>query len=723
MKQSRSQLALVGVIGALTFLLGVVLSITPAYAEALHVSGADYLYVDGTESSSVDILTVTGQKGDTVYINMSKGDQVLASHLPFTLDDENAKVDANGDMVGVASVSFAADNFSHDDTYAVEVFSDRQEANKLYAGTVSTLFAQYEDVNKQEPLVVRTLASNESRPFTTPEARTFNGATYKLKAPEPQEIGGKTCYVYTPSADAAESIEAHVTYYDEANTTTPLKTDTFTLTKGQSQQAEVPAVISDASGALYRTLQLAGTVTLAYPGVSEYNIMCKKLNADWGKVGSFYTATIKYVDTAGNQLGVVDSVIVNKRYTYTAPDKIYVNDDGTVKQYQILSKDQAVLQLEPGDAEGAQTYEIVYDLVSDDAPRTWTVVLENGSVSPKDAKRVIKRIDYTGKPGETTTHTTEQKITVDGVDYVPATAAQASYEHLFSTADMEVEQHIYYVPDGYVAPEAYEVAVKYVNIATNETIDSQSYTVSPSMRSDLEIVTPESFSAEGIEWIRLRGQEMAIRHSFYSPIREYVVYYRDVNDDLHESTVIRNVRVVYVDGAGNTVSRPTTVTNNGTTDNGTTDAGTTDGGTTYVGTTDGGTTDGGTTYVGTTDGGTTGTGAATAGGAGTTAGAADAGAPTDTGLATGANLLAVDGADGATVVNEGGQDLATTRIEDDVNPLAGPTASDGAAKLPKEAVFALGGVAAAAVAGLVLFFIFKRRKQAKNESSDDDLTA
>ena len=703
MKQSRSQFVLVGVVATLTFLMGVMLNVVPARAETLNVSGADHLYVNGTESPSVDILTVTGQKGDTVYINMSKGDQVLASHLPFTLDDENAKADANGDMVGVASVSFAADKFSHDDTYTIEAFSDRQEANRLYTGTVSTLFAQYEDVNKTEPLVVRTLAANENRPFTTPEARTFNGTTYKLKSQDPQELGGKACYVYTPAADAAESIEGHITYYDEANTTAPLKTDTLTLAKGQPQQVEVPAVISDASGALYRTLQLAGSVTAAYPGVSEYNIMCKKLNADWGKVGSFYTATINYVDATGNKLGVVDSVIVNKKYTYTAPDKIFVNDKGTVKQYQIQSKDQAVLQLEPGDAEGTKSYDIVYEPVRDDAPRTWTVVLENGSVSPKDAKRTIKRIDYTGKPGETATHATEQKITVDGVDYVPSAAAQASYQHLFSTADMEVEQHIYYVPDGYVAPEAYEVNVKYVNIATNETIDSQSYTASPSMRSDLEIVTPESFSAKGVEWIRLRGQEMAIRHSFYSPVREYVVYYRDVNDDLHESTVIRNVRVVYVDGEGNTVSRPTTVTDNGTADNGTTNAGATDGGT--------------------TDAGTTATDAATTGGAGSTPAAADPNAPTDTGLATGANLLAVDGADGATVVNEGGQDLATTRIEDDANPLAGPSASDGAAKLPKEAAFAIGGVAAAAVAGIVLFFIFKRRKQAKNESSDDDLTA
>ena len=724
-KKSRSQLILVGVVATLTFLIGVVLNVTPALAEAVRVSGADHLYADGTEDSSVDILTVTGKQGETVYINMRKGEEVLASHLAFTLSGENAEADANGDMVGVVSVSFAADKFSHEDTYAIDVFSDRQETatNSLYAGTVTTLFAQYEDVNKVEPLVVRTLQNEEKRPFSAPETRSFNGVTYKLKAADPQVINGKTCYVYAPSSDTAESVEAHVTYYDEDNPSTPIKTDKYNLSKGQSQQVEVPAVVSDASGALYRTLQLAGSATLAYPGISEQSVMCKKLNAEWGKVDSIYTAKISYVDEAGSSLGMVDSVIVNKQYRYTPPARLYINTNGTVGEYELVQgqeqlTDKNVLELQPGDAQGVKQYNIAYTRVKDDAERVWTVVLENGSVAPNDPNRVIERKTYRGKPGEKVTHETQKTVAVDGKDYVPTAAAQDSYTHEFTIADMGVEQVIYYVPDGYVAPEPYEVSVKYINIANNQVIDTKSVTASPGMREDLEITSPESFSKDGIEWIRLNGQDGAIRHSFYSSEREYVVYYRDINDDLHAQTVIRNVRVVYVDEEGNTVTRPTTVVDNGQT-------------TTSANATTTTAQNAGATQA--ADAGQTGTAEGTEGAEGTggtqtgtaEGGAANAAGGVDTGLPTGADLVAIDGADGADgaeLVGQDGTDMATTRIEDDTTPLAGPNSGKGNSQQMTGVAIAVGGIAAAVIAGLILFFI-KRRKQGTNESSEDDLTA
>ncbi len=722
--KNRSNAALAGACLALAILMGVVLTIRPALAETPpSVSGADHVYTDETNDGQVDILTVTGKAGETVYINMGKGQEVLANHLAFTLDENNAQADANGDMVGVVSVEFAADSFSHEDTYSIQVYGERAETTQLYNGTVSTYYAQYKDVNTTEPLVVRTLEANENRPFTAPQTRTYNGITYQLESPDPQDVGGKQCYVYAPAAEVADSVEGHVTYYDIDDTSDAIRVDIVALAKGESKQAPIPSVIeSKKDGALYRTLQLSDSVTVAYPGAYEYSVMCKRLSDDWGKVGKFYTATINYVDEKDNWLGLADTVIVNKPYTYTAPTRIYIKDDsGTVRQYQL--KDAAVHKLEPGDTEeDSKTYNITYEPISDKAKRTWTVVCENGSVAPNDPKRIIQSEckDYRGEPGTTAKHVTKQKISVDGVDYVPSAAAQDVYEHEFGVADMDVEQHIYYVPDGYVAPEAYQVTVKYVNIATNAEIDSASYTASPSMRSDLEMEAPESFSANGVEWIRLNGQEAPIRHSFYSPVREYVVYYRDVNDDLHAATVIRTVRVVYEDAEGNTVRRPTTIINNGTNDTGTTNEGTANAGTANSGTTDAGTTDEGTAAAGTAGGGAD---AVQAAGGGATGNAA--GQTTDTGLQTGTDLRTVDGPDGNALVDEGGNDLATTRIEDDANPLAGPSASKGDASIAGKNAALIGGIAAAAAvaAALIFFFVFKRRKQCQDESSDDDLTA
>ena len=713
MKQRRSQIILVGVVATLTFLMGVLLSVTPALAETLKVSGADYVYADGKDTGGIDVLTVTGQKGQTVYVNLTEksagGNKTLASHLAYALDDPSGETDANGDTVGVVSINVSPQALINSgSTYAIEVFADRAETTPLYSGTISILYAKLGE-NAPEPLMVRTLSQDENRPMEVPQTVSRNGAAYKLASPDPTDVGGKPTYVYELSNDIANETEAHVTYYAEG-TDTVIKTDSATIRKGESSTLEVPAIVSGTDGKIYRTLFLSDAVTLSYPGVTEYAVMCHALSSEWGSVGSFFEAKLRYVDASGESLGVADTVLVNKDYTYTAPTYLYITKNGTVKEYILKDQSTAKLTLSPGQAEGTQTFDFAYDVLPDTAERTWTVILENGSVSPTDPNRVIDRITYRGVPGTTVEHKTQQELTVGEKAYIPTAQAQQTYSHTFAVADAEVEQVIYYVPKDYVPPEAYDLTVKYVNIATNEVIDTQTYTASPSMRADLELTSPESFTKNGIEWVRLDGQEMSIRHGFYSPAREYVVYYRDINDDLHATTVIRNVRVVYVDEQGNTVSRPTTVVDNGTTT--TTGATTTEGGATPA-------------DAGTAAGAGTATDAGTAAGTGAAAdaGTAAAAGPTDTGLPTGGNLVAIDGAEGQTTVGQDGTDLATQRIEDDTTPLAGPSSNKG---LPNQAAL-IGGISAAVAAalGIVLFFVFKRRKQNKttDESSTDDHTA
>ena len=684
---------------AIFILMGVMLRVAPAFAETLDVSGIDSMCTTQDQKSSVDILTVTGNKGDTIYIRMKKGDQIIADHLAFTLDETTAQADENNDMVGAVSVEFNTEAFSYNDTYTIEVFADRNQTSSKYEGTVSTVFAKCGD-REPEALAVRTIGSKDKdRPFEAPQTmQDSDGVAYKLASNTPVSENGKQVYKYELAQDELkESVDAHITYLDQDNPTgTPIKVDAITLAKNSTQSIDVQSIVSANDGTMYRALTLADKLTVSYPGTTEYSILCKKLSSEWGKVGSFYKASIKYVGTDGKSLGVVDSVIVNKSYTYTAPDRLYVDDSGTVRQYEIQNKADAVLKLNPGDAEGSKVYEIAYVPIADDAPRTWTVVVENGSVDPKDPRRVLERKDYTGEPGKTAKHTTEAKIAKDGVDYVPAASTLDSYEHTFSAATMDVEQTIYYVPDGYVAPEAYQLTVNYVNIATGEVIDAQSYTASPTMRGDLEITSPESFSKNGVEWVRLTGQEAALRHGFYSPNRTYTIYYRDINDDLHATTIIRNTRVVYVNEQGETVTRPTTIVNNGTT---TTDEGTTQ--------TDGGTTEG--TAEGTAGGGE----AATA-----------TGGTVDTGLQTGTDLRSIDGQDGQQIVGADGTDTATTRIEDEETPLAQSASQNAAGKIDPKIVAIGGGIAAAAVAAaLVLFFVFKRRKKNAEDATDEDLTA
>lgn len=718
------------------------------------VAGYDYVYAgEVDESGAVEVLTVAGKSGETVYINIQQGDKTIASHLAFTLTDETGEVDANGDIVGVVSVVPVA-NISLEGAQ-ISVFADRAETQPLYTGTISYVFARLGagEGAKIVPLGVRTLAEGENRAFVAPATLEDGGVIYELSSTTPVEEASGAYYAYEQAGDTAESMDGHVTYYDVANPEAPLYTETIEgIELGSSQTVEVPAIVS-AGDDLFRTLQLSGSVTLSYPGATEHAVMCTKLSSSWGKAGSFYTAKINYVAEDGTTLSVGDSVIVNKKYLYTPPTRLHLrNASGEVVSYKLstandmLSEDGALV-LQPGDAEGSQTYNVVYEKLSDTEERAWTVVIENGAADPNDrSKREIGRITYHGVPGESVTHETAPTIDVDGVEYVPTAAAQETYEHTFAVAEMQTEQTIYYVPAGYVEPDAYDITVNYVNIATNEVISSESYTAAPTMRSDLEIVTPEGFTKDGVEYVRLNGQELPIRHSFYATGRVYTVYYRDINDDLHAKTVITTVRVEYVDAAtGNTVTRPTTVTDNGTTttDTGTTstttpgtttDGGTTvtDGGTTTTGgeTTGGTTTDGGTTDGGTADGGATttegGEPAATGEGTGETAATADdaeAPAAVATGIATGSDLRAITDGTYSTIITDDGTPLSTVRIEDDENPLAsgleGKADTTDAASAISNTVAVIASSLAAA-AGLIVFFFIKRRKRSDEDSSSND---
>lgn len=688
----------------------------PASALALSkndVQGCDYVFAaqESAEPGSVDILSVTGAKDETIYVDIRQGDQTIASHLAYTLGEDNSDVDANGAYVGIVSVKPKPTVSVSLEGARVNVYTDRAQTDNIFSGTISTVYAQFEG-GGEEALATRTLGDDENRAFEAPTTYEHGGTVYELASDEPKTEGGRIIYSYKRSGDAPTSIDGHVSYYDAADPAgEPLKVDTVEGIKlgDEPTKVTIPSIIS-ANGTSWRTLQLSGSVTLSYPGASEYAVQCVRLSeANWGGdvAALIYDANIKFVTPDGTELGA-DQVIVNKNYLYTPPTRLHKRGtDGAYVTYALsanngsLNEDGA-LALAPGAAEGSATYEVVYEPLDDKAERTWTVVLVNGDKSvkdPRDPAREIARIDYTGVPGETVTHKTEAaiEVEVDGETktFVPATTAQGSYDHTFGVAEKQVEQTIYYVPGDYVAPEAHEVVVNYVEYATGKVIDSETYTAAPTMRRDLEIETPETFSMDGVEYIRLNGQEQPISHSFFEGPKTYVVYYRDVNDTLSADVTITGVRVEYRDVEGNTIRRPVTVVDEGTTTATTT---------------------------------TTTTATTTEGADGAIGGAAAAAIAT--GIGTDTELVSiVDDETPLGLVTPEGTDLATVRIEDDETPMAsGLEGRDADAKaavgaIDPATVGVAAGVGLGVAAGIFLFFFVKRRKRSDDASSDDNATA
>ena len=695
---------------ALTLAVFVCLQAHVAIAEP-SVTGMDYYYGGGEPNSTVDILSVSGKLGDTVFVRMTQGDRIIADHLAFTLGKDNAE--AQGDLyVGVASAAMA--DYNPSTTYTVSVYQDRaQSEDKLiYTGTVNPVYAQIEGRSTPQLIALRTIGS-ETRAFSAPGSITVDGVTYELKDNAAVSEAPLT-YAYK-LGDNAQTVDGSITYVDDEGKV--LSTEKIEgLALNTSKKVSVPNVITAGEGSnvsFWRTVCFGGSVEVAYPGTKDVVIPCKPLEIKGGgNVGNHYFATIELADEEGNRLAT-DTLNVTGVYRYTAPARLHITGaNGLVSTYVLDGSDarqyaNGVLSLDPATDEvttGAANYTIRYKKLPSDAEATWTITLVNGAADPKAKNRIISTETKAVKPGETATYAPKTQLEVEGQTFVAANTTKDEYSFAYGSGQSPMLT-VYYVPDGYEAPEPYDIQVRYVNIANQEVLQTKTYTSRPELRDELEITSPETFSQNGEEYVRLDGQEQSVWHSYYSSARVYTIYYRNVKDELSANVVITRINVEYVDGATTVTDNGTTTTNGGTT---TTNAGTT---TTNGGTT---TTDGGTT---TTDGGTTGD--VTTGTVGGTGAVADDGVPNAAIPAnTDGGLTVINGDDNSLVTDGEGRDTNTMRIEDDATPMAGP--SEGASQgLKNPAV--IGGVIAATVAavGLLLYFVvFKRRKQQAEQTED-----
>lgn len=565
-------------------------SVSPS--SSIRVTGVDYVFGSkDAEDSTIDICSVTGAADDTVYVEMRRNGTIIASHMPFVVGNESEG--ENGAYVGVLSLILPS--FDPKDEYTIKVYEDRSQKLELYAGSIVPVYAQLDEGGDGSLIAVRTIG-DEKRTFQAPSTISRENATYALTSKKAISEDPLT-YAYALSDGTA--VEGKVTYVDDEGTELKLVT-AGSLEAGSSKEVDIPAIISVGEGtdvSFWRTVSFTNKVTLSFPGQSEYTIPCKPLTGpdgvDAANAGSYYLATINLVDSEGKRLGT-DTLNVTSAYLYTAPQRLHVTStNGAVDTYEIsdsntILNDAKVLALDPAKdnvTDGQKSFDIVYDKLSDDAERTWTVKIVNGAADPDADNRVIDTKKFSVMPGDTATFTPEAKLSVNGVDYVPVSSTKESYSYTYGDIPEAGQQSVYptltvyYVPDGYVDPEPYEIEIRYVNIANGKVIETRTLTSRPELRDELEITSPATFTVDGVEYIRLDGQEQSLWHSFYSSARVYTIYYRDINDDLHAETTITRVNVEYVDGE-------TTETDGGTR--------TIDDGTTY--------TDGGTT---TTNGGTT----------------------------------------------------------------------------------------------------------------------
>lgn len=702
MKAAKRTLAMACAVIAATFAL-------TGTAFAATVSGADFSATGSAiESGNVDVLHVDGKAGETVFLGVSLNGRPIARNLLYTIGQDAAPGD-EATWAGVATLDISGfDLKSLDGSYTIEAFEDHDGKKPLYAGKLYGVYADLEG-GGSKLIGTRTADASEltTRDFLAPAMVYDNGQTYKLVSESNKK--GALHFKYE-KYDEATTVDGVVNYLDpEGNVVA--KSDIPGIGYGKQEKVNIPNVVVADNGDLYRTVFFKDSIVAKNPGATTFSIYCTKITEADKALAGYYVATIKMVDENGAIIAS-DSVDVTGNFIYTAPEKIYKKEQNTsigapaVVTYQIKGSPTIHLSAQSAKEDGvvnrARTITVKYTTQDPEQPSVDVAFnLLDGSKRVGDPTRRLGPAKHATVTLDSKTAVPDSTVEYNGAKY-NIVGDPSDYAYTIRSGEVP-SINVYYVPEGYTPPGPYEVKVNYVNYLTKETVESHTYTSDPNATEALTIETPESFEANGVEYIRLDGQEGEIEHSYYSNIGEYTIYYRDKNDTLSSGTVINTIRVVYRDGGTTVTPGETTVTAGGAEGGADADA-------------TGGVTAGG------VDAGAGAAGAAE--GAGAAAGDEGAEETPNMQLNDGRTYNVFDGeGNNGAMTNESGVDTNTERIEDNETPLAsgfdkGGT-STAASSLSGMAAWMLPvgiGIVAILVVGAAVMFIRRRKLDEADEA-------
>lgn len=615
-------------------------------------------------------------------------------------------------------------------TYTVKVFGAKRGGDPLYAGTICPIYAKLVNDpaapkdNEWKVLGIRTVGDKDNFAETVGAGTSYyknitdgNPVVYQCEDidNEPKAVlepeteatsetpGHPQRYVVTYNKTAENAITGAVKYVDEQGNI--VKTDVVE-NLGTGKDVKIEKSFFDTTEnpdetkttRYYRVIQrLNGTQVTLTPERATIQIRVMEVkNTEAGA----YQVTINYVDENNNLLWRDSVDVKGKGYQYTLPNSFSMSaaantDNGTVTDrdktqwgvnyYTLAScsitdnptntneaisaqsvqpvEEIPVISLEAGKFPNGRTVTAVYASQETTKKINLTVMEINGETGA-----LIDKVQYEVTPTQSATYTPQAK---NGLVPWSGNMDPITYKWEDLQKGTDVLQYVYYVPEGYAPGDTYDITVQYMNIANSQILRSETITVDPETNDFVNILGEERFSLGDDTYVRLAGQETAIRHAYFSPARTYTIYYRDVNDELSSQITIRRTQIIDTERVV-TVPGTTVMT------------------------------------------------AAPVAAAAPAAAPADAAAPAtvDAGVGTG-DAAAVINDDDNPLATLGGQDTGTERaIVDDENPLYSGLAQDVATSGSGMALVVATGAVVLVAAGLGLYWWMRRRK--KNEQTATD---
>lgn len=610
-------------------------------------------------------------------------------------------------------------------TYTVKVFDAKRGGDPLYAGIICPIYAKLvndpavSNEDEWKVLGIRTIDPENDKFAETVGAgasyyKNLTGdtpivfqSTATTEAGEPkaevQDAASGKRLVVTYNQVEADAISGAVKYVDvDGNIIDTEIVENLGAGKEVAIKKSFFKTATDEGGQetthYYRVIQrLTGSTVMLTPeqATKQIRVMeVKNTEAD------AYQVTINYVDENNNLLWRDSVDVKGKGYQYTLPNSFSMSaaantDNGTVTDrdktqwgvnyYTLAScsitdnptntneaisaqsvqpvEEIPVISLEAGKFPNGRTVTAVYASQETTKKINLTVMEINGETGA-----LIDKVQYEVTPTQSATYTPQAK---NGLVPWSGNMDPITYKWEDLQKGPDVLQYVYYVPEGYVPGDTYDITVQYMNIANSQILRSETITVDPETNDFVNILGEERFSLGDDTYVRLAGQETAIRHAYFSPARTYTIYYRDVNDELSSQITIRRTQIIDTERVV-TVPGTTVMTS------------------------------------------------APVAAAAPAAGPADAAAPAtvDAGVGTG-DAAAVINDDDNPLATLGGQDTGTERaIVDDENPLYSGLAQDVATSGSGMALAVATGAVVLVAAGLGLYWWMRRRK--KNEQTATD---
>lgn len=648
--------------------------------------------------------------------------QVVALKLAVVGQDALGQASEETDAPALSLQQVYADpnNFP---TYTIKVFDAKRQGEKLYQGTVCPIYAQLvstDGTDEWKVLGIRMVDPENDKFAETVGA----GASYY------KNLTGDTPIVFQSKAateagepkaevqDAAHGQRLVVTY-EQVDAATISGAVKYVDVDGNIIETEIVENLgegkevaikksffkttTDEAGQetthYYRVIQrLTGSTIMLTPEQATKQIRVMEVkNTEAGA----YQVTINYVDDNGNTLWTDSVDVKGKGYQYTLPNSFSMSavtnaadapttdrDKGQwgVNYYTLDSWTIETNATDDNVAIGARSAEtqqgnpvVAFEAGEYPAGRTVTAKYVSQATTKKvnltvmeingETGALIDKIHYEVTPEQAATYTPAPK---DGLVPWSGNMEPVTYAWEDLEKGTDVLQYVYYVPKDYTPGDTYDITVQYMNIANSQILRSETITVDPETNDFVNILGEEQFALGDDTYVRLAGQETAIRHAYFSPARTYTIYYRDVNDELSAQITIRRTQIVDTE-------RVVTVP--------------------------------GTTVM---------TAAPVAAAPAVEGAAADATAPVtvDAGVGTG-DAAAVINDDDNPLATLGGQDTGTERaIVDDENPLYSGLAQDVATSGSGMALVVATGAVVLVAAGLGLYWWMRRRK--KNEQTATD---